>query len=847
MVTGRRRTAVLSISFGGTPGQLRALDIQREYGFELTLDGREVAVGVFRSPLGDEEWRRAIDKLAEATSAEKAELGDLRWARDAVESAGVLLHRCLRQLSPQLERFLADRYQPRRLVIRSTCPEIHRLPWEAMLDDTGRPWQLPAEADLSIVRATQEFDGEPVVVAAPVTIRGIFGPDTERRTLGAIKELGAKAKKRRAPRIVVQVTGEGSDTDDGDIVNVEAHGDRRTGEADIGSANGFESTLGDRLRSRRMVLVWTCHSGFVPSWGESLAMKLHRQDNTLVLAFATPLRFETSAELAAGFYGRAFSGPSPVDPETAVVQERWRLYREREPACEWAALMLWLRAPVDLSEVALDGPRVLPAPEGRPLAAPVLERLAKILADQAVPGSLVPVDELSVTGGLPPELVEAYRGAVVHLRADDPAGEMTSALDALATHSPSVHRADRLLTILDRLAVYPDSLLVWSGVSTCELEALRLLDKLPRTVSIVLTSAASFASPSRADTAEQHETATEPAQSPMSPENALIELEAVLEAGLHPQAQEIWQNLQGAGQLARDSAAFLRLQVAGYWALVRCGRLEEAERCAADVKRLDAIEGLLLEGNLAHRRGRYDIARALYTEASERAADPFARGRATLERAYLAQGAGNRGLAERFYLQAVRLLEDTVDRPRDARWASALGRALRDYASLLAEEADRAEGGRRVLDRALMIHALDGRRNQVGAALRARAKLERARERWEAAEKALLAAASLLKHNLVGWADAMADLAELAAERGYLRQTLTIAAAVGAVLPADQGARVRGRLTLMAAQTAWRLGDVKEALKRAGEAVEALAGRPEETLARHLLNVITSLRAGGQA
>jgi hypothetical protein len=92
----------------------------------------------------------------------------------------------------------------------------------------------------------------------------------------------------------------------------------------------------------------------------------------------------------------------------------------------------------------------------------------------------------------------------------------------------------------------------------------------------------------------------------------------------------------------------------------------------------------------------------------------------------------------------------------------------------------------------------------------------------------------------------MADLAELAAERGYLRQTLTIAAAVGAVLPADQGARVRGRLTLMAAQTAWRLGDVKEALKRAGEAVEALAGRPEETLARHLLNVITSLRPGGQ-
>jgi tetratricopeptide (TPR) repeat protein len=847
VLTSRRRTAVLSISFAGPPG-LRALDIQREYGFQLTLDGREVAAGVFRSPLGDEEWRRAIDKLAEATSAEKAELGDLRWARDAVENAGVLLHRSLRQLSPQLERFLTDRAEPRRLVIRSTCPEIHRLPWEAMLDDTARPWQLPAEADLSIVRATEQFDAEPVMVTAPVTIRGIFGPDTERRTLGAIKELGEKAKKRRTPRIVVQVTGEGSDTDDGGIVNVEAHGDRRTGEADVGSS-GFESALGDRLRSRRMVLVWTCHSGFVPSWGESLAMKLHRQDNSLVLAFATPLRFETSAELATGFYGRAFSGPTPVDPETAVVQERGRLYREREPACEWAALMLWLRAPVDLSDVAFDGPRVLPAPEGGSPAAPVLERLARILADQTVPGTPVPVDELSVTGGLPPDLVEAYRGAVVHLRADDPATEMPPALDALAARSPSVHRADRLLTILDRMAVYPDSLLVWSGVSTRELEALRLLHELPRTVSIVLTSATAFASPLSAETAESRGTAAEPARSPTSAEVALTELEAAVEAGLHQRAQELWQGLHDAGQLAQDPGAFLRLQAAGYWALARRGRLQEAEGCVADVKRLDPIEGLLVEGNLAQRRGRYDVARTLYAEASERAADSLTRGRATLERAYLAQGAGNRGVAERLYLQAVRLLEDTVDRPGDARWASALGRALRDYATLLADEADRAEAGRRLLDRALMIHALDGRSNQVGAALRARAKLERARERWDAAEKALLAAASLLKccGNLAGWADAMVDLAELAADRGNGRQTLTIAAAVGRVLPADQGQRVRGRLALLAAQVAWRLGDVEDALARAGEAAEALAGRPEETLARHLHDVLTSLRAGGQA
>jgi hypothetical protein len=39
----------------------------------------------------------------------------------------------------------------------------------------------------------------------------------------------------------------------------------------------------------------------------------------------------------------------------------------------------------------------------------------------------------------------------------------------------------------------------------------------------------------------------------------------------------------------------------------------------------------------------------------------------------------------------------------------------------------------------------------------------------------------------------------------------------------------------------------REIRRLAGEAAEALAGRSEETLARHLHDVLTSLRAGGQA
>ncbi len=834
MAAGRRRTAVLTIVFGDTrPGDLRALDVQREYRFDLGLDGRLVAGGAFRSPLGDEEWRGVIDKLREATGTPRADVGELRRARERVEGAGVLLHRCLRQLSPQLERFLADRSRPRRLVIKSDCPEIHRLPWEALLDDTVRPWQSPAEADLSIVRATDVFDDVPVAVPPPLKVRAVFGPGTERRTLDALKVLTADGGRRREARVEVRTEADVEDAGDGDLVHVEAHGDLRTGEADVGRESGFESTLADRLRGRRMVLLWSCHSGFVHSWGESLAMTLHRQANGFVLAFTTPLRFETSAELAAGFYARTFVGPGPADPETAVVRERLRLYREREPACEWAALTLWLQAPLDLSAVTLEGPRILPAPDRAVGPEPALERLARVL-QEAVPGRPVPVPELRLSGGLPSELVEGYRGAVVHLRADDPAGEMAPALEGLAVRAPSVHRADRFLAVFDRLGAYPDSLLVWSGVSARELDALRLLEEFPRTLTIVLTS------PFRIGVWE----ARGAAPAPSEPADPLAQLEATLDSGQHERAHALWQALHRAGGPAPDSPDFLRLQIAGYWTLARLGRLEDAARCVVDVKRLDPVEGLLLEGNLGHRRGRYDVAGSRYAEASRRARDACDDGRATLERAYLADESGDPELAERFYLDAVRLLEGTTDRGGDSRWASALGRALRDYAGLLAGRPERVDETAPCLRRALMIHALDGRMNQVGAALKTRATLERARQRWARAEDALLAAASALFEcrNLVGWAEAMADLAELGAERGHFRQTLAIAAAVGPTLAAGQGRRVHGRIALVAARAAWRLGEIDEAVERSREAVECLSQAPEGILARNLHAALASLR-----
>jgi len=65
------------------------------------------------------------------------------------------------------------------------------------------------------------------------------------------------------------------------------------------------------------------------------------------------------------------------------------------------------------------------------------------------------------------------------------------------------------------------------------------------------------------------------------------------------------------------------------------------------------------------------------------------------------------GLAERLFLDAIRLLEGTSQLATEPRWTSALGRALRDYADLLAGQPERLAEGARYLRRALMIHALD--------------------------------------------------------------------------------------------------------------------------------------------
>src|SRR5438309_1026437 len=175
-----RRTAVLRLGEVGPPGELRALDVQREYPFELTIDGRVVAAGSFSSPLGDQGWRDAATR-------------------------------------------------------------------------------------------------------------------TERKTLPAIEGLLQRASARRIVRAPEGAVAA--------MVHVEAHGDPEKGTIELERADFL-----DTQRSATMVLLWSCVSNLMQPWGESLAMKLHRQANRLVLGFTTPVREDTAGDLARRFYDAVFEG-----------------------------------------------------------------------------------------------------------------------------------------------------------------------------------------------------------------------------------------------------------------------------------------------------------------------------------------------------------------------------------------------------------------------------------------------------------------------------------------------------------------------------------------------------------
>src|SRR5579875_3413521 len=154
-----RKTAVvhLELPSGADEGSL-PLAVEREFAVTLSIDGRAYPAHSFHSPINDEQWRDFIRQVRACNSTDpvSGERPSQRGNRDAaaIRALARKLYQGLADLNPVLREFLNASGTPRRLVMETTRPELHLLPWAAMYDDAGH---LLAAGDLSVVHCWQDF------------------------------------------------------------------------------------------------------------------------------------------------------------------------------------------------------------------------------------------------------------------------------------------------------------------------------------------------------------------------------------------------------------------------------------------------------------------------------------------------------------------------------------------------------------------------------------------------------------------------------------------------------------------------------------------------------------------
>ena len=826
-----RATAILELVLPGErQGEALPLDVEREYAGRVRIRDKDCGGALLCSPIGDEKWRAVIDAIRNSTT------GDGNRTRyNRVFDVGRQLYEALATASPELRSFLEEAGTPRRLVIASNRPEIHRLPWEAMVDSRR---QHTAEGDLSVIHADlNQFGAVPHVANDKLRLAFHFGPKTEESTRDAFRQLstvGTESEQRGLSSTPLDAKDASRLRDhlvevDPDIVHVEAHGDHLSGTIQLTSdLTADPSQLADLLGERLMVLFWSCYSSMVQSWGESPGRMLQRKGTKLVLGFATPLRYETARALATQFYSSVFDARSGGDVESVLTRERARLFREDRYECVWASLTVWMRCPLELSLSVKDGPRIPRAAwTDQPLE--VEDELAAKIRG-AVAGRSEVVKGVRVPQQLSGEMVTRFPGAVVHLRGSaKTAAPIEDILGDLTDERPeSAHPADGLLTLLKALSSYRSSLLVWSDISEPEETLFHFLEDLPSNVAVLLVTSA------------------EGDASAQGPDRSLDGLEMLVERGRFAEALEVWDALGEHAKTwqKKDPQAYLRYQRAGYWANMKLDDRKSAEACIDILEEVGtgletggrasesyafAFESRVLRANFHQRQPRHNLARALYYEARELARekkDPRNLGRASQELAYLSAEVGDRVLAEALYRESVEVLGRAHGQSRDEIWCSALGRVLRDYADLIAAEPDRSEEARRLLRRSIAIHALDGRDDQLAAALRTRGRLAATEGHGEQVEASLEASAAFYRVtvNSAGWVATMRDMASVALSRGRYDQCRNILIRLVDFLeqePLERAWEI-GLVAMQLARACWRVGHLDEVVRWCEQAQQLL-------------------------
>jgi hypothetical protein len=352
-----RKTAIVEfVLFSSAEESTLPLATERDFGVKLNIENVTCPAQSFRSPINDEQWREFFNTLRECNSNRK---DNMYRNATVIRSLGRHLYDSLAAVSPALRDFLGQAGDARRLVIQTTRPELHLLPWAAMVDNTGA---FLAAGDLSVVQSWDPFllsATQESTLGNTLTLMTAEGPNTRNVAGLALDALPREITRKangQAWQDGLRVDQDGKPVDKIDILHLEAHGDAASSQ--IG--NVYSTQLASTFPGVPIALLWSCCSGAANSWGESPALCLHRQKASLVLSFLAELDMNDASSISTAFYGDVFGPAASRDPEAALVRIRAAKFASPTefPYANWASMTVYLRAPLDLSALPLNGPRV---------------------------------------------------------------------------------------------------------------------------------------------------------------------------------------------------------------------------------------------------------------------------------------------------------------------------------------------------------------------------------------------------------------------------------------------------------------------------------------------------------
>jgi tetratricopeptide (TPR) repeat protein len=806
-----RKTAIVQLELpSGAMESSLPLTCEREFGVILSIAGKTYPAQSFRSPINDEQWREFVRQLR-ACNVNHDEKTGYRGAT-AIRALARTLYQSLAQLSPALREFLDSAGVPRRLVIQTTRPELHLLPWAALYDESGN---LLAAGDLSVVQAWSDFNQLPLSTGSRLQLLKVLGSDTNQRTAAALQAL------QRTPEIVQRDAAvefaAGRQVSAVDILHIEEHGNAVLGETGDVPA----TTMGETFRQAKIALLWSCYSGAADSWGVSPALCLHRNGVGMVLSFLAELHYDDAGSIAEGFYADVFGAAASRDPESALLRIRCAKVATEFAFANWASMTVYLRSPLDLTALPLNGPRV-PAAGWLPAADEAKDTFWTTVANQVSRLQSGAQDEMDASAvaytKLPTAVFKLWRGNVI--RIDESAGlladDATLRELGLATdNAPATDAADRLVWFFTQITRFGSPLIVWSNAAKRHVEFVQTIQPSASLTFLFL-------------------------HGPKSDQPSLIELVE------ENQLQRALAACPGISDGCGDESLH-----AAYYACVRGEQPELAKLYISRIKSLQ--ERLLLMGNFVERYPAIPLGDSLLAsmgpgEVPRRPQDFYrlARhaqppegsslretGRAKHEIAYLMHYRGQKETAEMLYTLALADLEASTE--RDSRWYFALASVLRDWADLLSADPDRLEEALRLLRRATAIQAFHGLRLELAYSTATAARIALASERYtKAIDHAVDAANRFVQcDNWRGWSGALHILFDSLAETRETERMLSLANMAKeklqfSNLPDDQREVQRQALAFQRARAHWIAGELAEARAELESIHEAAAKKQEK-------------------